>query len=646
MIVCNVLMPSLGLVIPTYNSRRYLDRHVEGLLPWIDLVQEIVVVDSYSTDGSADFLRERLPHPNLRIEQHPPGLYASWNHGIRCLQADYFIMSTTGDTICREGVLALLDCAQRGPCDIVLSKPVFVDLEGRVQLIRWPVDEMIDGMGPGESKIFNGLEALAYAMGRPDSALLGSSASNLYRTKFFQQRLFPLDWGVAGDAGWVWEHAAEAKWGAISGEYSRFLLHPPQSDERDRRPMANQRADQAVRDAVPRWLVEGYVSTQELYAMGWDRLVRCLSRYLDLKAELDATRGRRSAPWFLRASSWKKRRARRTAFADLQRARDRALATLQDGRVASPGATIDVAATDAARSLTFLLFHYGGIPRYLQNALEHIRVFNPRAEICLTTEGAIDLRPLSHLGILHQHIEDFPSPELELFKRRYRHISCFKEKYERFVLERWFVTESMRRERPDRTYIMQDSDVAVFGDAAKLLPLLPDCPIAMSGPNPHFTFVRGSIDEFLRFILDYYADEQRLAVAQRLFEERRDSDDIYNLGEMTLLFEFLEKSKSMQMFDTDTPHGYVDTNLHMPERFDFMQLRRRPRKIVRWSMEEGKLIPWFLNKGQPKRAFLVHFQGPGKRVFYRFNRLHHTPSRPFITWLNTLYQSKALANLS
>ena len=107
-------MPSLGLVIPTFNSRHYLERHVEGILPWIDLVQEIVVVDSESTDGSLEFLRDRLPHPNLRVLLHPPGLYASWNHGIAQLHSDFFIMSTTGDTITREGVLKLLECADEG----------------------------------------------------------------------------------------------------------------------------------------------------------------------------------------------------------------------------------------------------------------------------------------------------------------------------------------------------------------------------------------------------------------------------------------------------------------------------------------------------------------------------------------------------
>jgi len=168
----------------------------------------------------------------------------------------------------------------------------------------------------------------------------------------------------------------------------------------------------------------------------------------------------------------------------------------------------------------------------------------------------------------------------------------------------------------------------------------------MSGPNPHFTFIRGDIGEFLQFILDYYADEERLAAAQRLFEERRESERIYNLGEMTLLFEFLETSTSMQMFDTNTPHGYVDTNLHMPETFDFMQLRRRPRKKVQWRNENGRIIPYFMQSGEPKRAFLVHFQGPGKRVFYRFNKLDRAPNNLSITWLNVLYQTKALANLS
>jgi len=297
-------------------------------------------------------------------------------------------------------------------------------------------------------------------------------------------------------------------------------------------------------------------------------------------------------------------------------------------------------------SLTFLFYHYGKIPRYLRNAVEHVRIFNPEAEIMLITDGIEDVSMLTPFDVRHHEMSDFPSPELNTFRRTYRHISCFKERYERFVLERWFVTESIRRQRPDRVYIMQDSDVAVFGDASKLLPLMPDCPIALSGNNPHFTFVRGDISGFLHFILGFYDDELRLADSVKRHQDARNSSQIYNLGEMQFLFAYLGEKKDMRVFNTDTEEGYVDVNLHIPEGFEFMQLRRRPRKKVFWQNENGKVIPYFRKDRQFLRAFLVHFQGPGKRVFFRFNGSSCSTHRVWLAAVNALFQKKWLANCS
>jgi glycosyltransferase involved in cell wall biosynthesis len=317
-------MPSLGLVVPTLNSRRYLERHVEGLLPWLDLVDEVVVVDSNSVDGSPEFLREQLPHPNLRIEQHPPGLYASWNHGIRELESDYFIMSTTGDTIAREGVEALMRCAEEGACDIVISKPAFQDLEGRCHGIRWPIDDILETAPAGDYYLLSGSQALLYATARPDSALLGSSASNLYRTRFFQERPFPLDWGVGGDGGWVWHHVAEARWGVLSRKYSTFLIHPPQSHEKDLRPSIKRKLDDVLGCSVDRWVSEGVLTQSELARIGWPSLYEALKNYLDLKEGFDLSR-RKKGLWFLRPSAWVQRNRRKKASFTLLEARDWAL---------------------------------------------------------------------------------------------------------------------------------------------------------------------------------------------------------------------------------------------------------------------------------------------------------------------------------
>ncbi len=297
-------------------------------------------------------------------------------------------------------------------------------------------------------------------------------------------------------------------------------------------------------------------------------------------------------------------------------------------------------------NLTFLFYHYGSIPRYLRHAIEHVRIFNPDSEILLITESGVQDAAVAHFGVRQLGMAEFASPKHSQLRASYRHISCFKEKFERFVLERWFVTELIRAERPERTYVMQDSDVAVFGDAARLVPLLPDSPICLASMNPHFTFIRSSIDDFLDYMLDFYADERRITESLARHHANRNSSQIFNQGEMQFLFDYLKESKLMQFYQTDTPYGFVDCNIHIPQDFDYLQLKRRPRKKVFWDIVDGRLVPHFLRQGQPVKALIIHFQGPGKRVFFRFNRVGKSPGS-FPAWaMNILFQNKIVASVS
>jgi hypothetical protein len=274
-----------------------------------------------------------------------------------------------------------------------------------------------------------------------------------------------------------------------------------------------------------------------------------------------------------------------------------------------------------------------------------VRIFNPEAEIQLITDSIKDTSMLDRFGVRKSRMEDYPSEKLARFKQSYRHLSCFNEKFERFVLERWFVAETIRQLAPDRIYVMQDSDVAVFRSAEDLMPFIPDIPISLSGYNPHFTFIRGDLSGFLNFLLNYYSDAARLAEAEKKYQIQKNSRDIFNLGEMQFLLEYLELQKDMMMYNTDTPVGYVDCNIHRPEGFDFLKLRRRPRKKVSWRSEKGKAIPYFNKNKQLVKAFIIHFQGPGKRVFKRFNSLNKSPSPLRIWWWNQIFQKRWLANL-
>src|SRR5258705_8684024 len=98
-------MDSVGVVIPTRNSMPYLPTWLEKMGHWQDLVDEIVAVDSFSTDGTAEMLRNRLRHPRVRFISHPPGLYESWNCALQRLNTKYVYIATVADTITRQGLL-------------------------------------------------------------------------------------------------------------------------------------------------------------------------------------------------------------------------------------------------------------------------------------------------------------------------------------------------------------------------------------------------------------------------------------------------------------------------------------------------------------------------------------------------------------
>jgi hypothetical protein len=91
------------------------------------------------------------------------------------------------------------------------------------------------------------------------------------------------------------------------------------------------RADRTLRKSVAVWLESGIVNRAQLEAIGWERLIECLQRFLDLKEDFDAAR-RSKFPWILNPVAWWQRGARGGAFSELQRGRVSALSTLAKSR--------------------------------------------------------------------------------------------------------------------------------------------------------------------------------------------------------------------------------------------------------------------------------------------------------------------------
>jgi hypothetical protein len=216
----------IGVLIPTFNSMRLLPAHLDSVASWLDHVQEVVVVDSHSNDGTFELLQQRLRHPHVRFFSRPRGLYQSWNYGIQQIRSTYAYVSSIGDSISPDGLAHLWEVAERLTCDVVVSPPQFVFDDGHPDSPRlWPVHRIIQMLHLTEPRIFQGMAVFLLALKYQPEAILGNSASDLYRTAFLQQRPFPIEYGTAGDSAWGLLNAFDMRFGITPTVISTFRFH-------------------------------------------------------------------------------------------------------------------------------------------------------------------------------------------------------------------------------------------------------------------------------------------------------------------------------------------------------------------------------------------------------------------------------------
>jgi glycosyltransferase involved in cell wall biosynthesis len=324
-------MRPISVLVPTRNSISLLPKHIEGLRPWLDLAQEVVAVDSHSTDGTREFLERELQHPNLRVLTHPPGLYQSWNFGIAQCRAKYIYVSTVGETITRSGLEQLLATADALRADVVISPPRMVKMSGDAKDKTWPIHWLIEALDLKRPWMMAGSKAQLFAVANLRRGILGSSASNLYRADVLKRFPFRTDFGTAGDLAWGLEHAGAMRIAVLPEPISTFVFHPK----------SYARSDYAVADFARKCLE---VARQAVQRKAWtpshasgpdealiEELLRAWERHLLAKETVEAEK--RSALWLLKPGAWQAHAARRRALAKVEELRKAALVQLRESSI-------------------------------------------------------------------------------------------------------------------------------------------------------------------------------------------------------------------------------------------------------------------------------------------------------------------------
>jgi hypothetical protein len=165
--------------------------------------------------------------------------------------------------------------------------------------------------------VFTPEQAFLLALTFMRKAILGSSASNLYRTDCLRARPFPTDFGHAGDVGWGLRHSADIRLGMVPAEVSTFVFHA-----RTKRVAKN--ADTLRVEAARTTLAR----VRERMSPEANRLAEKLC---DLWQHQFAAQRRReeTSAWYLRPSGWRDRAQHRQTAAELKNLQRDVLALIE-----------------------------------------------------------------------------------------------------------------------------------------------------------------------------------------------------------------------------------------------------------------------------------------------------------------------------
>jgi glycosyltransferase involved in cell wall biosynthesis len=221
----------LSVVLPVLNCRNLIESHLPSMAGWLDLADEIVVVDSQSSDGTLDYILAHLHHPALRVIQRGRGLYDSWNEGIAATKGRWVYISTSGDSIERGHLLHLMALGEAAHADVVVSSPRFKGEDGQPRKdLDWPPSVLMKEFGNAQAFIIHPEAAQYLAFRFCPQALLGSSASNVYRGDHLRSRPFPNEYGSVGDTGWIMRYSAETLLCMTPAVGSTFCIHPKERE--------------------------------------------------------------------------------------------------------------------------------------------------------------------------------------------------------------------------------------------------------------------------------------------------------------------------------------------------------------------------------------------------------------------------------
>lgn len=132
----NMSLPKVSVIVPVYNTGRFLERCVSSIISQTYENLEIILVNDASSDDSLKIMEDfATTDARVRVISHPKnlGLFTARLTGVRKSTGEYISFVDSDDCINEDFIRCLVQRAVSGGFDIVMGDTVHEDVDGR----RW-----------------------------------------------------------------------------------------------------------------------------------------------------------------------------------------------------------------------------------------------------------------------------------------------------------------------------------------------------------------------------------------------------------------------------------------------------------------------------------------------------------------------------
>lgn len=231
---CSTSVPAVSIILPTLNARKFLETRISSILNQTFRDWELIVVDSYSDDGTWEYLNQLQTHDEQEIFRYqiPRGLYQAWNFGISKARGTYVYIATADDTMksdCLEKMVHALEThPECGICDSMLQ---LLDSDGN------EIDEFSD-LFVAHYWHFDFPRNLPHIRKKPHDYFLHLGGKTVYtsitqilirKTLFEKTGFFPTDFGRSADFQWGMRAALNTDVVYLPRQLASWRIHSEQA---------------------------------------------------------------------------------------------------------------------------------------------------------------------------------------------------------------------------------------------------------------------------------------------------------------------------------------------------------------------------------------------------------------------------------